>query len=330
MSARRIILSRTDSIGDVILTLPMAGVIKQKYPESHIIFLGKSYTAPVIRTSKYVDEFLDWDELQLAEDPVERLKAIQADTFIHVFPNKTIARLAKKAGIRNRIGTSGRLYHMLTSNQKVFFTRKRSDLHEAQLNLKLLSPLGINRAFHVEEIPNFYGLEKITPLEKGLEALLSRDKINVILHPKSKGSAKEWGIANFNRLIQILPEDQYHIFITGTEDEGKLLENKLMLDAPHVTSLLGKLSLTELISFIAHADAMVAASTGPLHIAAALGIKAIGLFSNRRPIHPGRWKPIGKSAHALVNDSNCTDCSKGKNCDCIQEIAPERVKALLT
>ena len=65
---------------------------------------------------------------------------------------------------------------------------------------------------------------------------------------------------------------------------------------------------------------MIAASTGPLHIAAALGKKAIGLFAPMRPIHPGRWKPIGKQANYLVLNIDCSDCRKTMNCHCIREI----------
>jgi heptosyltransferase-3 len=67
----------------------------------------------------------------------------------------------------------------------------------------------------------------------------------------------------------------------------------LIAKHPEVINLTGKLSLQQFIAFINHCDVLIAASTGPLHIASALGKKAIGLFAPMRPIHPGRWKPIG-------------------------------------
>ena len=98
---------------------------------------------------------------------------------------------------------------------------------------------------------------------------------------------------------------------------------------PHVTDATGLLDLRQLIMLIGACDALVAASTGPLHVAAACGIRAIGLYSPRRPIHPGRWAPIGRDAHALVNDPACPRCAKGEVCDCITRIAPLQVRALL-
>ena len=124
-SPKRIVISRTDNIGDVILTLPLAGILKEKYPDCKIIFLGNSYTEAIVRVSVYVDEFINWEELKDDARAVETLKGYEADFFIHVFPNKKIAYLALKAKIPNRIGTLGRAFHFFSCNKKVYFSRKK-------------------------------------------------------------------------------------------------------------------------------------------------------------------------------------------------------------
>lgn len=323
MNLKRIIISRTDSIGDVVLTLPMAGILKKKYPNCKIFFLGRTYTEAIISTSTHIDEFINWDKLQKKVNPIAEVKKINADAIIHVFPNREVAYLAYKAKIPLRIGTSGRMFHLINCNKKVVFSRKKSHLHEAQLNLKLLAPLKINNIYSLKEIEGFYGIKNLKSLHAKVSGLLDKSKMNIILHPKSKGSAKEWGLNNFANLIEILPEDKFQIFITGTNEEKKLVGNTLQLNKPNVVSLLGKLTLDELISFISNIDAFVSASTGPLHIAAALGVRSIGLYSPRRPMHPGRWKPIGKRAVALVKDENCSKCLARENCNCISEISPK-------
>ena len=95
----RIIISRTDSIGDVVLTLPLAGLLKSKFPQLHILFLAKNYTRDVVELSAAVDEFVSWDEIsQLPSEAekVEKFKNLQADTIIHVFPGKKLRHLQKK------------------------------------------------------------------------------------------------------------------------------------------------------------------------------------------------------------------------------------------
>ncbi len=321
-----ILISRTDSIGDVVLTLPMAGIIRQFIPESRIVFLGRNYTKDVIGLSEHVDEFISYDELLKlpAAEQVKAFKNIRASHIIHVFPVKEIAQLAKQARIPKRIGTTNRLWHWFTCNIKVRLSRKNSDLHEAQLNTRLLEPLGIRQHFSLSELASAYGFTKIPVLESRFEALLKPGKTKVILHPKSKGSAREWGLENFSKLITGLDKTRYSVYISGTDQEGELLK-PLIGQHPEVTDLTGKLSLQQFIAFIHRCDALVAASTGPLHIAAALDKKAIGLFSPMRPIHPGRWKPIGKQASYLVLDNDCVDCKQTKDCHCIREITTQDV-----
>ena len=147
----------------------------------------------------------------------------------------------------------------------------------------------------------------------------------IILHPKSKGSAREWGLDNFSGLVDLLPEDKFEILITGTKEEGDMM--KAFLDRHHgrVTDLTGKQSLYELIDLIRNADALVAASTGPLHIAAACGIRAIGIYAPMRPIFPQRWAPLGPKADYLVLDKKCNDCRKTSDCVCIRSITPQSV-----
>lgn len=321
LNRKRIVLSRTDSIGDVVLSLPMAGLLKKHFPASHIIFLGRNYTKSVVALSKHVDEFVSWDD----KDSVDK---IQADILVHVFPIKEIAIWAKKQKISLRVGTTNRVYHWWTCNKLIKLSRKNSQLHESQLNLQLLKFLGIPVEISLKEMPQYYGFTRVPALDPNVLNWLSKDKKNIILHPKSKGSAREWGLDNFTNLINILPKESNKIFVSGTAEDGKNMQ-KWLAKQTDITDITGKLSLEQFIAFIYHADALIAASTGPLHIAAALGKQAIGLFAPMRPIHPGRWMPIGEKAEYLVLEKSCEDCRKTLDCHCIREIGAKEVMAVL-
>ncbi|MCF6241164.1 MAG: glycosyltransferase family 9 protein [Bacteroidales bacterium] len=324
---KRIIISRTDSIGDVILTLPLCGILKNNFPDVEIYFLGKNYVKDIIESSVFINRFISYDQLLNVskQEQITTFKKLNADVIIHVFPNKKVAKIAKKSKIPIRIGTSHRIFHLFTCNRKVKFSRRKSDLHEAQLNTKLLYPLNIDKEFSLNELSKFYGLKNIKPLKKELSVLIDTEKFNLILHPKSKGSAREWGLENFERLINLLPQKNFKIFITGTEQEGNLMSDFLERNKDKITDLSGKMSLSDLISFINSLDALVAASTGPLHIAAALGKHALGIYAPMKPIHPGRWKPVGTNASVFVVDKECNKCKKGGICECIMDISPLQI-----
>src|ERR1700722_7140538 len=323
-----IVISRTDNIGDVVLTLPLAVYIRKKYPQGRILFLPKKYIRPLIEACENIDEFVDAEEILALPETfmqVDALKKLSADVIIHVSPNHEIAWLARKAGIPLRIGTSHRSYHWLYCNKLINFSRKRSMLHEAQLNFKLAAPLGLDVP-ELADLKNSYGLTRVPKL---INDVLDKTRFNLILHPKSRGNGREWDWRNYNHLVEILPREKFNIFVTGTEEEGKIIHENLLKNHPDIIDMTGKQDFSQLIAFISQADGLVASGTGPLHLAAALGRKAIGLFPPIRPIHPGRWAPLGPDAHFLVLNKSCDDCKNSGNCACINSITPEEISVLL-
>ena len=306
---QHILISRTDAIGDVVLTLPMAAYIKELIPGAVVSFLGRTYTQPVINTCAAVDIFINYDEIKKLPQNEQALylKSKKIDAIIHVFPNKHVAQIAKAAGIKLRIGTTNRVFHWFTCNKLVKLSRKKSDLHEAQLNLVLLKALGLKLVPSLQDIIKHTSFESKTLLPDELAKKLSVDKFNLILHPKSHGSGMEWGLNNFAGLIHTLPADKYNVIITGSDKEKLLLADWIKTLPATVTDMTGKMTLPQLITFISHADGLIASGTGPLHLAAMSGINTLGLFPSVRPIHPGRWAPVGIKAGYLESETGDLD-----------------------
>ena len=328
LSNKRIIISRTDSIGDVMLTLPLCAWIKENFSNVHLIFLGNNYTKPVVQCFSAIDQFADWKETEnySEKEKIDFLKSLNANAIVHVFPNKELAKLSKKAKIEVRVGTSHRIFHFLTCTEKVNFTRKKSPLHESQLNFELLRPFGLKSIPSLEEInaytKMFYSTTESLPdfIQKKLDSSYK----TVILHAKSQGSAVEWGLENYRLLALKLEKRGYTVFFTGTETEGILIRDQIHFSSSIIDTT-GKLNLAQLIYLISKCKSLVACSTGPFHIAGFLSIHAVGLFSPRKPIHPGRWKALGTDVQIVVNDERCPTCQKGKICKCIELIPVDRV-----
>lgn len=321
-----IVLSRPDALGDAVVTLTTAGWIKSHAPGTRIIVLCKEYTRAVWSHCANVDAIITLEEL-FEGDPVEKLASFHADAIVHIFPHREVARWAKQAEIPRRIGTSHRWWHWITCNERVHFSRERSGLHEALLNIKLLAPFGLAMPGSTDELVPHLGLLK-PRLDGKVAALLRSDRRKLVVHPLL-GSGVGWGMHNYAALLHALDPASWQVIVTGTAEEAERYRKQLPMHLEHITDAGGRLDLDGLMMLIGACDAMVAASTGPLHIAAALGLRTVGLFSMRRPIFPARWAPIGRDAHALVHDPACTDCAAGRDCDCITRIPVERVMELL-
>ena len=321
---KSILISRTDSIGDVVLTLPLCYALKQRFPETKLYFLASAYTIPVLKCCSAIDEIIDYSNLEKKETKLQvtYLKSLNVDVLIHVFPRKKIAKIARKAAIPFRIGTSHRLYNLLTCNVRVDFTRKSSPLHESQLNFALAQSLGIERTLGLNEISGYMAKFRPTQLTEPFNLDQYKEKC-IILHPKSQGSAVEWAVDNYSALANALSKKGYKVFVTGTEKEGLMFRSDFNW-SDRVIDTSGKMSLEELIAFISKVDFLVACSTGPLHIAGALDVPCLGLFSPRKPLHPGRWQPIGTNSNTLVSTETCP-CASKEECRCLQNITVEAV-----
>jgi len=328
--AEHFLISRSDAIGDVILSFPIAFALKEKYPDCKITWIGKTYTEEIIKSASIVDDFFNYDTWQQQDEltKVTQLKNLNSTALIHVFPRKDLSKYAKKAGIKIRVGTSHRVFHWLTCNRLVNIGRKNSDLHESQLNLRLLEPFGIKNKSLEQLTQTGVYLKPNTALPISVSSTLQTEKIKIILHPRSQGSAREWGLDNYSSLINLLPAEKYKIYITGTVKEGEAIKDFLEAHSSQVTNLTGQLTLAQLITFINSCDGLIAASTGPLHIAAALGKNALGLFPPIRPMHPGRWAPLAPKATYLWAIDPCEKCRKmPSSCSCMGLISPQMVAA---
>ena len=316
----RIIVSRTDRIGDVVLTLPLCALLRTRLG-AEVVALARGYTRPLLEASRHVDAILDWDEV-VAED-VDRqrdfLSAVGADAIVHVFPRPDIARAALAARIPLRIGTSHRWFNWLTCNALEHFSRKRSALHEAQLNIRLAQRLLGPGIPSLDELATLTFITPQVPVPARVAEQLRVDRFRLVLHPGSSGSAREWPLAHWKALADALDAARVQLLVTGSAAEGEALREWIGALSPDVLDLTGRLELAELIALLAGVDGLVAASTGPLHLAAAAGIHALGLFPATPPIHPGRWAPLGPRAEVIV--APAADLSA---------ISPEAVQARVT
>jgi ADP-heptose:LPS heptosyltransferase len=293
------------------------------YPNCTIYFLGQIYTKDVIELCEHVDKFIDWQEIKKMsfKAQIAYLKKLNISIALHIFPNIQISWLLKRVGVPIRIGSSRRWYHWLFCNKKISFTRRQSNLHESQLNTNLLIPLGLNQLLPLSKIAAFYGV--VPPnISDELTSLIDPNKFNIILHPKSRGNGKEWGLENYSRLISLLDSQYFKIFISGTQNEYKNIHQAILKKHPDVIDLVGKISLKELIGFMSKADGLVASSTGPLHLAAATGIHAIGLYAPIRPIFSKRWAPVGYNAKTFEAKKICVKCNNKTKCDCLMNLNP--------
>lgn len=313
-SPEKILIVRTDRIGDVVLSIPMAETIKRKYPDCRITYLIREYTKALLDGNSFINEILIADEKEGTISFVENLKKIRSgkfDTCIVVNPTFKIALIMFLSGIKNRIGTGYRWYSILF-NKKLYEHRKYGDKHELEYNLNLLAKLGIEINNLTTEI-NFH-LKIDNDSSNKIESILSQkgfksgNKI-IIVHPGSGGSSVDLPKEKLIDLTRMLTNlENVSIIITGSKSESGLCKEFEVGES--VINLSGILNLSLLKALISKANIFISNSTGPMHIAAALGAYVINFFPKIPACSQKRWGPYTEKKTIFVPTIDCKNCTR--------------------
>lgn len=328
---KKILLIRTDRLGDLILTLPMLPVLRRGFPRARISMLVSSYTAEILNGNRYIEEVLVYDNSSAPIPFLDlrrtlRVRAFDAAIIVH--PTFRLALVVFLTGIPIRIGTGYRWYSFLF-NRKVYEHRKDSKRHEAEYNLNLLSALGLRPTapleFPLEISPA--SVERVRRLCKSYS--IGEYDPFIVIHPGSGGSARDWSPKNFGRLAaRCIEEMSLKVILTGVRGEEETVEETLKHIPQGAVNLVSQLGLSDLVALIQRSALVVSNSTGPLHIAAAVGTPVIGLYPPTRECSPQRWGPYTTKKRVFVPDRNVCPRCQGRECeaaDCMDQISVEEV-----
>jgi ADP-heptose:LPS heptosyltransferase len=286
-------------------------------------------TTDIARFCPDVDEV--YSEPETAEELQALLTSLHIDIVIHAHSSQLIAKAARAAGIPVRIGSMSRSYNVSLCTHLVASIGSLFDRNKRLIDLQYLRPLGIV-IDDLRDVLDLYHLapprlDERSPLHPGKFA---QGRHTIILSPALITARRhQWPLESYSRLIRELDPARFHWFICGVAEDRKTLQSLITRHAQdkNVTNMVGQLSLTEFMSFIACCDGLVAGSTGPLHLAAALGIRTLGLFQSRKK-DIQRWHPVGRDATIIHSDVHCRGEHKGNQnelCPCIVAIEADRV-----
>lgn len=326
INPKNLLIVRTDRIGDVILSLPLAGIVKKHFPDCRITFALRNYTKHLVENHPSIDDVLilkeDNNKLLLHSN-VKQVKSFNFDTCIVVYPTLTTALIMFLSGINNRIGSGYRWYSFLFNN-RVFEHRKYASKHELEYNVNLLKKIGIEEEVSPANI-NFNLPVEDDEIET-VEKILKENEINsddklVIVHPGSGGSAVDLPADKMIKLTAMISKlEKVKLLITGSKNEFNLCE-KLVVNQK-VKNLAGKLSLKELKALIKLSDLFISNSTGPIHIAAAAGTYAIGFYPKIVACSVQRWGPYTEKSTVFTPEIDCSSCTREQceKLDCMNSI----------
>ena len=137
----KFLVVRTDRIGDVVLSLPIAEILKERFPDAEVHFMISPSLKELLSNEPYIDKSISYNS-QGFRKSVALLKKEGFDIAFLVFPTLTLSLALFLAHIPKRIGTGYRWYSLLL-NRRIYEHRHTSEKHELVYNLGLLKAMGI-------------------------------------------------------------------------------------------------------------------------------------------------------------------------------------------
>lgn len=310
----RILVTRTDRLGDLVLSTPVFQALRQRFPAAQIACLTFLENRSVVEGNPYLDEVIVYDKRGREKNWwgnlrfSRRLAKKKFDTVIHLHPTNRMHWVSWMAGIPIRIGYRKKASWTLTHTLE---DRKGEGLkHEAEYNFDLLRFLGVDPPQKIETHFPLHEKDRIS-LEMLLKHLgFDREKSYAVLNPSASCPSKIWPADRFSLLSDRLQERYgLKVALIGSQQDKRFSRKVRAFAAIDSTDLSGKLSIGMLGWFLKGAQLLISNDSGPVHVARALGTPVVSIFGRTLSgLSYHRWGPLGEKGKVVHKEVACPVC----------------------
>jgi len=311
---QRILIVRTDRLGDVLLSTPVAKALRQKFPQGYISMLVSPYTKDVLDGNPDLDEIITFDKdaknsqgwwatLKFAKD----LRKKKFDLAIVLHPTTRMHLLTFLAGIPKRLGYDRKFGFLLTDRIK--HTKQYGQKHESEYALDLVRYLGIEP----EDKNLFMPIKQES--EEWVKALFIQAQIKendklLVIHPAASCPSRIWPGERYAEVADKLAQRYgFKVVIVSGPKDAKKAEVVIKNMRTKALNLAGKTSISQLASLLKRSQLFISTDSGPMHVASSLGVSVITIFGRSQAgLSPQRWGPLGAKSRVLYKTVGCTVC----------------------
>lgn len=334
LQAKNILVMRYRFIGDTVLTVPFLRNLREAYPAARIDLMLEPFSGQVIEGCPYVDEVIPFEfkTIHAYSSQSERgkwsgyahyWKFIRQRKYDAVFVLKrslSSALLAWAAGVPHRIGFATEGRGLILTDPVPY----RQDQHEVENFLDCLRVLDIHIGSKALELwPSAEADRKVGSLFSN--AGWKQDDLKIIVHAAASLPAKQWPLERFAAVMKIMKQKYNARFIySGAKGDSSLYQTIEQQGPFAGLNLSGMTTLHENLSVYRASHLFFGVDSGPMHMAAAVGVPVIALFG---PTDERKWGPWGEGHTVITKRLSCYPCKPHKCADneCMKRISIEEV-----
>jgi heptosyltransferase I len=306
LNSARILLVKPSSLGDIVHAFPVVSAIKAQWPGSHLTWVVKRQWADLVERAEGIDRV--WPVDMTVSSWIKEGRALRAQRFDVAIDLQGLFRsgiLAWLSRAPTRIGfANGR------EGSPWFYTDRVSvanpDIHAVDRYLSVAAALGAS----LPGKPRF-GFRLLEDDMATVQEICERrgftvDRPWVAMNIGARWPTKRWPIESFAAVVDQLYEAQRDpvVMIGGSEERAYTKRLRALTKSPFI-DLSGDIPLRCLPALLSKATAIITNDSGPMHIAAALGIPVVAMFG---PTSASRTGPYGTGHRVLSGQVSCSPC----------------------
>lgn len=313
MSAPRILIIRTDRIGDVVLSTPVVRALRTAYPDAYLAMMVRPAHRELIEGNPSLNAVILYDKdgkekswsatVRFAGD----LRTHRFDTAVILHSTNRVILVSWLAGIRRRVGYARRLPWLLT--HRLPYIKPEGNRHELEYNLALLRLIDVESQERTLHLPVTAAQE--AKVSEFLRAQGANGRVPLVaIHPGASCSSKRWPAERFAAVADFLVERCGAKIIVVTGPEERAVGETVVSSMKHpALRAFGFFSLGELACLFKQSRVLISNDSGPVHIACAAGIPVVSIFGRwGGGLSPRRWGPTSADSVSLHRDIGCRPC----------------------
>lgn len=272
-----LLIIKPSSLGDIVHGLQVATSLKAQVSGLRISWVVREIFAPIVRACEAVDKVYVFERNAGAKGFIRLTKELRKTEFDYVFDMQGLLRtglMTSRCVAKHKVGRSdAREWSGMFYTQKVPLPPEGKRSHALDILLQFCPVLGAKA-----ELEGAVRFREIDSLNLKFAQGRGGEK-PIVMFVDSRRAEKTWG--GFKQLTElILREDKKRKVIWAGSN---YVHDRGAYPAGQFLNLTGNTSLVSLPVLIKRADWVIANDSGPMHLAAALGVRVLGIFGPTDP-----------------------------------------------
>jgi ADP-heptose:LPS heptosyltransferase len=282
-AAPRFLICRLSAVGDTVHTLPLAQLIKQRWPAAFVAWAVEKGPAPLVQSCPAVNETIVVPKGFL-KSPGQiaqlrrRLRALKIEIALDPQSLAKSAVLAWLSGAKRRIGFAKPIGRELAPWLNSHLV-KPQETHVVRRYLEVLRSLGVRASASdvVCDLPRHEASE--SAIRRYLATALPNQDFAVI-NPGAGWDSKVWPADRYSDVASQLPLPSV---VVWAGEKERVWAEEIVANSQGKACLAPATTLLELTALVRLGRLFIGSDTGPLHIAAAVGTPCMAMYGPTRP-----------------------------------------------